>query len=243
LMSWLYELHMHLLVGDTGLLIVGWGGLATLLLLITGVVSWWPRGSWRKALAFKRNAVSLRRLRDLHKLGGLWSLPLLLLLVLTGVCLALPTVKDQVFAALIDAPEQVPQPLSSQTTGLQVSVSAALAAAQAALPESELAFIDVPGAGAEPFRLRVQVAGDPHRRFPGSFIFVDQYSGQVLAVHDVSQGNSATQVGKWIRPIHDGSIAGLSTRVLAIVLGLLPTAMLITGLLFWRQRQARQLQH
>jgi uncharacterized iron-regulated membrane protein len=243
LMSWLYELHMHLLAGETGTLIVGWGGLATLLILITGLVSWWPRGSWRKALAFKSNAVPLRRLRDLHKHAGLWSFPLLLLLIVTGVLLTLPEVKEQVFAAVVAPLDPVPQTKSTQMAGTQIPLGQALAAAHKALPDSQLAFIDVPGEGNAPFRMRVQVAGDPHRRFPGSFVFVDQYTGQVLAVHDNSQGNSSTSIAKWIRAIHDGSIAGTGTRVLAILLGLLPTAMLITGLLFWQQRRRRQQLH
>jgi uncharacterized iron-regulated membrane protein len=243
LMSWLYELHMHLLAGETGRLVVGWGGLTTLLLLITGLITWWPRGSWRNALSFKRKAVSLRRLRDLHKHGGLWSLPLLVLLVFTGVLLALPEVKQQVLTSTLVEPDEVPAPRSTQAAGTQVPLSQALATAHAALPEARLTFIDVPSHGDEPLRMRMQVPGDPHRRFPGSFVFVDAYSGKVLAVHDAGRGNASTQVSQWIRPIHDGSIAGLGTRVLAILLGLLPTALLITGLLYWQQRRARRLAH
>ena len=91
-MSWIYQLHMQLLAGDIGSQLVGWSGVAMLLLLFSGVVAWWPRGSWRKALAFKRDASSIRRLHDLHKLSGLWSVGLLLVLVASGVLLALPTV-------------------------------------------------------------------------------------------------------------------------------------------------------
>lgn len=240
LMSWLYELHMHLLAGETGRLVVGWGGLATLLLLVTGLVTWWPRGNWRKALSFKSRAVPLRRLRDLHKHAGLWSFPLLILLVVTGVLLALPDVKEQVFTSLTGPTDAVPQPRSAQASGLQIPLTRALASAHAALPDSQLAFIDVPGEGAAPFRMRVRVPGDPHRRFPGSFIFIDQYSGKVLAVHDIGQGNASTGIAKWIRVIHDGSIAGLGTRLLAVLVGLIPTALLVTGFLFWRQRRSRR---
>jgi uncharacterized iron-regulated membrane protein len=243
LMSWLYELHMHLLAGENGRLVVGWGGLATLLLLATGVVAWWPRGSWRKALAFKRDAVPIRRLRDLHKLSGLWSALLLVLLVVTGGLLALPEVKTQVLASTVARPDPIPEPQSSAASGRQVPIAVALAAARAALPDARLAFIDVPGDAFGTIRMRVQVPGDPHVRFPGSFIFVDQYSGRVLAVHDIRQGNGATTVSAWIRPLHDGSIAGTGTRVLAIVLGLVPTVLLVTGLLHWRRRHAARRAH
>jgi len=75
-MSWLYQFHMALLAGDLGGQMVGWSGVV-MLLLSSGIVAWWPRGSWRKAVAFKCNAVPIRRLRDLHKLSGLWSVMLL----------------------------------------------------------------------------------------------------------------------------------------------------------------------
>lgn len=240
-MSFIYEIHMHLFAGEPGRLVVGWGGLATLLVLISGVMTWWPRGSLRNALSFKSRSGDLRRLRDLHKHAGLWSLLVVVVLVFTGVLLALPEVKGPVLAALIEKPDEIPGPKSTQSQGNQVSLARALAAGHAALPQARLSFIDVPGQGDAPIRIRVQVPGDPHRRFPGSFIYIDQYTAQVLAIHDIGRGNSATRLATWIRPLHDGSIAGTGTRVLAIVFGLAPLALLVTGFLFWRRRRARRL--
>lgn len=237
LMSWLYELHMHLLTGEVGSQIVGWAGFIVLVLLATGIAVWWPRGAWRKALAFKRGAVPQRRLRDLHKHAGLWSSLLLVLLALTGALLALPAIKTELFTATIARPVDVPAPTSERSSGKQISVRQALEAAHRALPDATLAFIDVPGGGSGVIRMRVQVPGDPHRRFPGSLIFVDQYSGKVLAVHDLREGNAASATAKWIRPIHDGSIAGLPTRILAVLIGLVPATLLVTGLLHWRSRR------
>lgn len=239
LMSWLYELHMHLLAGETGRLVVGWGGLASLLLLVTGIVTWWPRGSWRNALSFKRNAVPVRRLRDLHKHGGVWSLLLLILLAFTGALLALPEVKQWILATTLVAPDDIPRPRSTAGTTSRIPLTQALAAAHSALPTAQLAFFDVYADGS-PVRMRMQMPGDPHRRFPSSFVFVDASTGEVLAVHDADRGNAATQVSKWIRSIHDGSIAGLGTRVLAIVVGIIPSVLLVTGFLYWRQRRSRR---
>ncbi len=244
LMSWIYELHMHLLAGEIGSQVVGWSGFAVLGLLVTGVATWWPRGRWRKALAFKRDAAPLRRLRDLHKHAGLWSAVLLFLLALTGVLLALPNIRQQIFAATIAMPDRLPSPKSTRSSGDQVPIARALAAGHAALPDARLAFIDVPGTGNAPFKLRVQIPGDPHRRFPSSFIFVDQYSGGVLAVHDIRRGNASTWTAKWIRALHDGSVGGLATRILTMVIGLAPAALFVTGLLHWsRRRSARQSNH
>jgi len=237
-MSWIYELHMNLLAGDLGMQVVGWSGYATLVLLLTGVIAWWPRGSWRKALAFKRRAASLRRLRDLHKLAGLSSLILLFLLVLTGAFLSLPAVKDQIFAATIAAPEPVPAPELAPAGPREVSLAQALLAARATIPQGRMTFVDVPGTPGAPYRVRVQGAGDPHSRFPGSFVFVDRFSGEVAAVHDTTAGNPATRVSVWIRPIHDGSIGGMGTRVLAVIAGLVPSLLFVTGLLHWLRRKS-----
>ena len=240
LMSWIYELHMNLLAGDVGMQVVGWSGYATLALLLTGLAAWWPRGSWRKALAFKRRAAMVRRLRDLHKLSGLASLILLILLVLTGALLSLPAVKDQLLTALITAPDPVPSPTPSPTGPPEVPLRQALLAARQAIPHGRMTFIDVPGAPGAPYRIRVQGPGDLHERFPGSFVFVDRFTGEVAALNDTAAGNAATRVGVWIRPVHDGSIGGLGTRILAVIAGLMPSVLFVTGLLHWlRRRSAR----
>ncbi len=232
LMSWIYELHMELLAGDIGMQIVGWSGVVLMVLLLTGVIAWWPRGRWAKAFAFKRGAAPIRRLRDWHKLAGVWSAGLLIMLVATGVILALPVVK-----ATLLAPDAVPDPRSGIGPGQRIAVTRALGAARKVLPGVTLAFIDVPGTVDGPFRVRVQVPGDPHRRFPGSFVFVDQYSGRVLAIHDVGHGNMGTGIAAWVRPLHDGSIGGVPVRVLVVLTGIMPAILFATGLLHWQRRR------
>lgn len=234
LMSWLYELHMQLLAGEIGAQIVGWSGIVMLVLLLTGVIAWWPRGSWAKALAFKRDAAPIRRLRDLHKLTGVVSGALLVILVATGVILALPTVK----AALL-GPTLVPNPRSPIGSGAPVPLAHALAVARQVTPDAHLAFIDVPGDADMPYRVRVQVPGDPHRRFPGSYVFVDQRSGHLVAFHDVRRGGAGATINAWVRPLHDGSIGGLPGRILAVLVGMSPAILFVTGLLHWQRRRGR----
>lgn len=237
-MSWIYELHANLLAAEPGRQVSGWSGVVILALLVTGLIAWWPRGSWRKALAFKRGAGSMRRLYDIHKLAGVGSMALLFLLVGTGIFLALPDVKTDVLTAVAGAPDPQPDPQSAAATGKQISIAQALASARRAMPGGTLAFIDVPAAGTDPFRMRIQAPGDPHRRFASSFVYVDQYSGRVLAIHDVRRGNTSTTIATWIRALHDGSVGNLAGRILALLLGFVPLALFITGFLHWRRRNA-----
>ena len=231
LMSWLYQLHMALLAGDVGGQVVGWSGVAMLLLLVSGVVAWWPRGSWRKALAFKRDAAPIRSLRDLHKLSGLWSMALLFVLVATGVLLALPAVTQTVFR-----PATIPTPKSVDGEAGRITLVRAFKIAHRALPDGRVVFVDVPCARDAPIRVRLQVPGDPHQRFPGSYVFIDQPSGRVLAMHDVRRAGTGTFLVSWIRTLHDGTIGGLGTRLLAVLLGFVPALLFATGVLHWMRR-------
>ncbi|MCP1472121.1 putative iron-regulated membrane protein [Sphingobium sp. OAS761] len=237
-MTWLYDLHMELLTGETGRRFVGWSGIAMLMLLASGLAAWWPRGSWRKAIAFKRHAVPIRRLHDLHKLTGLGSGALLLVLTLTGVMLALPSESNWVLGRMIAPVDHVPMPQVRSEGRQPISIRQALAVAHHALPQARLAWIEAPGPTGGAFRIRVQVPGDPSRRFPHSYVHVDPYSGAVLAVLDARRGNAATTINNWLHPLHDASIGGLSTRILACLAGLAPAALFLSGVLRWRRRIA-----
>lgn len=239
-MSWIYELHMDLLSDETGHKIVGWSGLVILVLLSTGLAAWWPRGNWRKALAFKRGAAPIRRLRDIHKLGGLWSLILLMMFAGTGFMLALPKESNWVLERAVGPVDAVPSPKSVTLDRPTVSLSMALAAGHRALPEARLAWIEVPAPGDVVIKLRVQVPGDPSRRFPHSYIYVDQYSGAVIAVLDARKASASTTINNWLHPLHDASVGDLPTRILALLAGLVPALLFITGLLRWRTRRVHQ---
>jgi uncharacterized iron-regulated membrane protein len=239
-MTWIYELHMDLLSDEVGHKIVGWSGLVILVLLGTGLTAWWPKGSWRKALAFKRGAAPIRRLHDIHKLTGLWSLILLILFAATGFMLALPKESNWALERTVAPIDAMPSPRSIRHDGPMVSLATALAAGHRALPEARLAWIEVPPPGDGVIKLRVQVPGDPSRRFPHSYIYIDQYSGRVIATLDARQGGTVTTINNWLHPLHDASVGGLATRILAVFVGLVPAVLFLTGLLRWRRRRAHQ---
>nr|WP_295854212.1 PepSY domain-containing protein [uncultured Xylophilus sp.] len=96
LMTWIYDLHMELTLEAFGRSFVGWGGLASLLLLLTGLWAWWPKGKWANALRIKTDASPIRTLRDMHKLAGLAGFGFLAMLALTGAMLALPKESNSV---------------------------------------------------------------------------------------------------------------------------------------------------
>ncbi len=236
-MTWIYDLHFSLLAGEIGGAIIGWSGVILLALLVSGVWAWWPRGNWRKALRYKAHAAPTRRLRDQHKWAGLGSALLLLALTGTGAMLALAEETEAVLRATGAPPTQITPPVSRAWEGRQISLGQAIQTAQAALPDARIAWIEVPGPGNAAFRFRLQTPADPSRRFPHSYVWIDQYSGQVLKVADLRSGTAGDVVLAWLHPIHDGSVGGRLTQILAVLSGLAPLLLFVTG---WRRYRLRR---
>jgi uncharacterized iron-regulated membrane protein len=87
--EWLYDLHHRLLLGNTGLAIVGYCAMTMILLLIAGVIAFWPQrrgflhGFWPKDTA--RSSLQAAQ----RNIGIVEVLPFLLTLT-TGAILAFP---------------------------------------------------------------------------------------------------------------------------------------------------------
>lgn len=90
IMSWLVDLHDNLLSGSTGRQINGIGGLAFTLIVVTGALLWWLRGSWRHNMTFSFREKGAAFLLRLHSSLGFWSLPLLLVWGLTAAYFGFP---------------------------------------------------------------------------------------------------------------------------------------------------------
>jgi uncharacterized iron-regulated membrane protein len=94
------ELHDDLMGGHTGRLVNGIAAIVTTLLIITGLVIWWPTRLRQlpSSLWIRRGAPGRTQLRQLHNMLGIWPWLLLLLWTLSGIYFAFPepfeTVKE-----------------------------------------------------------------------------------------------------------------------------------------------------
>jgi uncharacterized iron-regulated membrane protein len=82
----IFELHANLLAGRFGRKAVGWLGVITLGMAVSGLVLWWPRpGGWALAVGVSRSARGRRLCRELHSALGFWSFGVFVLVTFTGV--------------------------------------------------------------------------------------------------------------------------------------------------------------
>ena len=238
LVTWLYNLHFALLLSSTGTIIVGYLGLGCVLLLLSGLIAWWPKpGFWIKQLRFKRRAALLGLLYDWHKTIGLLALLPLLVVTLTGVMLALPKETNAILGWTLDEVTTANRPTATITFQQpQISVSQAVNIAQTKLPNARLAWIETPSVNQGYYRLRMQVAGDKSTRFPHSYIDINPHSGEVVKLFDLNQQGISNQVKNWLHPLHNGSVGGTALKILWIIVSLASLALAWLGCYRWYLR-------
>ena len=237
LMTWLFDLHFNLLLDLTGKTIMAYLGGVLLISLLTGLYLWWPSFSKLKsALLIKRSASFVRFNYDLHKVNGVYSVVLLLLIVASGILLELPDFFNPVihrFSPLFQA-----QPnLSTFTPGsVRLPVDRAVQIARMKFPQASLRWIETPNGSLGNYRIQLYQAGEPSQRFPKTMVWIDQYSGAILEIRNPTNQSPGDQFLSWLHPLHNGEIAGIAGRWLVFVLGFVPLILFITGVSRWRQK-------
>ena len=79
------NLHGSLLVGLPGDMLVELAGSWTIVMLLTGIYLWWPRGRGLAGIVYPRLDRRGARLRDLHAVTGFWVAGFALVLLVSGL--------------------------------------------------------------------------------------------------------------------------------------------------------------
>jgi uncharacterized iron-regulated membrane protein len=242
LMGILVDLHTNLLAGETGRAVLGWFGLAAILLIVLGTLLWWPRrGRWRQALAVKWGAGAARVWLDVHKVAGIVAGVFLVVIAATGAALALPgVVAEPLLVALTGAGAKQAAPASSPRAGPHASLDTMVRRAQAAFPEGRIMRVTMPAGPKGAVTVRLRLPGEIHQ-LGRTFVHFDQYDGTLLRTDNVLEANLATRINAWFYPLHTGAYGGTATRVLNVLFGLALALISLSGGWMWvRNRLAKR---
>ena len=246
-MTWLYRLHYTLLAGKNGKTVVGLMGLLLMVFCITGIVLWWPRGrkrgqrQWRRAFTISRTGNRFRFYFDVHKVFGIYFLPVLLLVSFSGVTLVFPTQVEAVVGSLFEVEPRPALPPSSTDRGTPISPDQAVTIASSAFPGGELKRIYVPRDAGDSYGLTFRAADEVWTNYGASIARVDQYSGELLMMQNVTEIPLGNKILRWQFPLHNGDALGLMGRWLILISGLVPALLFGTGLyLWWKKRTLKR---
>jgi uncharacterized iron-regulated membrane protein len=125
-----------------------------------------------------------------------------------------------------------------------VSLDAAIASAQQALPGARVTRITPPSKANAPIIVRLRFPEEIHPNGQSN-VYIDRHSGRVLRADDARVAARSQRLMNLRYPLHIGRWGGILSRVLHFLLGLVPAVLYVTGLMMWgsrlrRRRQAQQ---
>lgn len=239
--DFILRLHYTLALGEQGMMIVGFIGIGLFFSVLTGLILWYPnKGQLKKALTIKRHASAERFNFDLHKTVGFYSSFILLFAIASGVYLIFPDYGRgliKVFSAITATPwgnykSVVPTGDKTPKTFSQIT-----AITDAYFPDGSYQFITFPQNSDDVYFIGKRTANEVNQHHPYRQLWIDQYSGNILHTQDASTRTAGDVIDEWIRPLHTGEAFGLTGQLIILVLGLIPSALYVTGFIRWLQKR------
>jgi uncharacterized iron-regulated membrane protein len=245
LMRWVFHLHGELMAGNVGSALVELAACWAVVMLITGLYLWWPRG--RRGLAgvlyprFQRGRVLWR---DLHAVSGVWVSLLALALILTGLPWA--NVWGNYFKQVRIATHSLDGPLDwtigSHTAHMAMGGMAspatsdseidAVVAAASTLTLAPPVLVAPPAMPGMPWTASSDAADRPLR----ATVKLDA-DGQVRSRQDFAQRHWIDRVVGYGIAAHEGALFGLANQLLGTITALLLALLSVSGVVLWWRRR------
>lgn len=245
LVGWLFLLHFNLFGGEVGHWVIGVTGVAVVVITLTGVWLWWPtfrRLTFGFRIRWARPFFVVNY--DLHRVMGICSLPLVLVLSLTGAILVfyevggrmvhglfLTTPEAAAPTALIDLPR-------SDGVALPLTLNETASLAMRLAPEAVASSMYIPQAPTDPVKVWLRTPGDTRPNVGSWHAQISRSTGTVVSAMVPRNTTWPAHVEEsWIIALHFGSFGGEPVRVLYALAGLVPVFLLVTGTIYWLLRR------
>jgi uncharacterized iron-regulated membrane protein len=254
----IYRLHMDLALGAAGVWILGVVSLAWTLDSVTGLFLTFPVSAsgflkrWRLAWRVKHPASVVRTNFDLHRAGGLWLWPVLIIFAWSSVMFNLRSVYEPVMATLFDYRSEVEQlramPLHPNPTPrldwdhaerLGEQLMAAESARQGFRIRRPFGMAYIEDWGVYTYGVLSDIDVQGHAWTTS--LWLDGDSGRLVSL-DVPRGQRVgNAIGMWLRALHFADLGdSVLYRTFVALFGLAVAMLSVTGVYIWlRKRSAR----
>ena len=236
-----FFLHSTLLMKNrTGRQLVGWLGVAMLLMAASGLVNWWPRrGTWVAAIRVSADAHGFRLWRELHGMAGFWGFAVLGIVSLAGVDLAFPDTVRSILGIILPA-RDLRAAASAKVQPVKgtepLGIDDAVGLARAGVPGARLSMVFLPSRPDQPYRIALQRAGEEPPATPVTVV-VDPWARRVVETLDPRQFNAGETLLAAQHSLHAGRGFGPLWTALVFLCGLLPALLAATGIAMWLKRR------
>lgn len=233
-------IHWSLLLNHPiGAQIVGWSTLIFVILLISGLILWWPK-KWTKStreqsFKIKWSAKFKRVNYDLHNVLGFYSMLVALVLALTGMVWAFTWFQSTVY---VIAARSVTPPNHKTFTSDTLQLPSAKGFDIAynyllkEMPDAQRFGASAPAAAASAPLYMSAYFGKETYYDRDDFQF-DKNTGKMLGRVTDNERNAGEKLIGMNYDIHVGAIGGLAGKILAFIISLICASLPVTGLLVW----------
>lgn len=238
--EWLYDLHHRLLLDNLGLTIIGLLGMAMSILVIAGMISFWPmrrsfvQGLWPQGKSRAKLLLSHRNI------GIIEALPLLMTLI-TGVVLAFP----------LQAESYLLEPFRGEDYSLDFDVGVdsisgnnsgewlpALQRSLVSFPDAAIRSAEVPSRFS-PYRIiGLQQAGELHPEGL-SKIYIDAANGWMDLRIDSQVQHVSERLYNTAYPLHTAKFDNLAYKIFLSLSGLFISMLSVLGIISFIKKYLR----
>ncbi len=248
----LKSIHWSLLLkSDWGEYVVGIPVVLFIIMLITGIILWWPknRNARKSRLSFDWKNVKTwkRKNYDLHNVLGFYASFIALLISLSGIYFSYPWVKN-VFNLTLSGSLELPKEKEIKSPDSLLTKNSSIydltvQQTKKMYPESSSFRIPLNGKnkkGKELKNIPVTVYQKDGRFSERNLIAFDKYSGKLLSNKPHQDLTNAQKYANANYDIHTGSYFGLFGKIIWFLAGLVCTSLPITGFLIWWGKRKKQ---
>lgn len=227
--DWLLELHYAFLLHFSGTIIGAIFGIIMLFLGVSGIILY--RKFWRRLFTLRLTAAKRILFSDVHKIIGIFSSPVLILIAFTGVYWNISIILHEILEHRVEEPHPpIIEPYHSPSISFEVLKRQAsreilsFTATYLAIPNEPNMDITFFGEVDTPNPLLSQYS---------STVTFHHKTGDLVQASDIRDASVLRKFDDTTRKLHFGYFAGIWSKVVWCIVGLSPVLLMLTGLVMF----------
>ena len=240
-MDWLHRFRFFTDL-QLGRNIAGWINAAFMVILIGGGVAlWWPRNrqALKAALRFNPRLPGSARTISLHKVVGIYTALVLLMITLTGLPIAFEPVKNMIYSATGYVPPKRPLSKPAPESAKRLDMETFWQKTRLLAPDLEWVSLRYPPRPDASFEAEILLKERPHELAKG-YHYMDAYTGETIRLDDyAADQHPGRKIYLYCISLHAGFIWGLPYQLVLLVCVLGVGVQAYSGVSPWLRRKLR----